>query len=124
MTLILLGLVAFGVVTPGVFQVLGIIGSVIGIVSFIGLAFVFLRGSADKGTMESQDRSIAALTTELGIEREKRIQLQHQVEVCEAEIAVWKASVQHLPELATLQTSVDRNSALLGEILTMLKGTA
>lgn len=106
----------------GVTQVFGLIGATIGIISFIGLAFVFLRGSADKGTMESQDRSIKALTTELGIERTKRLALEHEVEVCKAELGVWKASVQHLPELAVLQAGVNHNSDLLAQVLATLKG--
>ena len=89
-------------------RLLAVAGGLIGIVSFVGLVFVFLRGSADKGTMESQKRSIDALTTELGIERGKRIELEGRVKVCEARNSVLESTVQRLPELNHLQETCDR----------------
>lgn len=93
---------------------IGYFGFAIAAISFIGIAFVYLRGSSDKGTMESQKRSLEALTTELGIERNKRIALEARVALLEADNSRLETLVQHLPELERIEMKVDQVLAILG----------
>lgn len=85
-------------------------------VAFIAIAAVYLRGSSDKGTMESQKRSIEALSTEVGIEKAKRIDLEHRVGTLEIENAALKNTVQHLPELERIESKLDLLTELVKEL--------
>ena len=101
-------------------------GTGISIVSFIGLCFVYLRGSADKGTIESQARLIQTRGTEID-------DLTRRVAIVEAENTALKAknatlhdAVSHVEELVQLQHTLDDNHsemvAVLGRILVALEG--
>jgi hypothetical protein len=96
-------------------EILSVAGVAIAVVSFVGLCAVYLRGSSDKGTMESQKRSIEALTTELGIEKAKRVDLEHRVGTLEIENTALKNTVQHLPELERIEVKVDKVITILQE---------
>ncbi len=97
----------------GVGSMIAYFGFAIAAVSFIGIAFVYLRGSSDKGTMESQKRSIEALSTELGIEKNKRVELERRVSHLEVENEALKTAVLHLPELERIEGKLDR---ILGKL--------
>ena len=100
----------------GIGAMIGYFGFAIAAVSFIGIAFVYLRGSSDKGTMESQKRSIEALTTELVIEKNKREALEFRVLKLENENAELRELVLHLPELERIEAKVDQALRLLGQV--------
>lgn len=100
----------------GVGALIALFGLAIAAVSFIGSAFVYLRGSSDKGTMESQKRSIDALSTELKIEQDKRVALEIRVAKLETENAELKELVHHLPELERIEAKLDDVLRQLGEL--------
>lgn len=93
---------------------LGLVGGIIGLVGFLGVVAVFLRGSADKGTMESQQRSITALETELGIEKDKTTRLEASLKACHAKVEALSLLNSHSVEIEKLQATAD-------EILTVVK---
>lgn len=96
---------------------LGWIGTAIGVVAFLGAVAVFLRGSADKGTIESQARSITALNAELGITNVRCDKLDTRVNALENENEVLRAAVSHSEEIRQLQTD-------LSEVLDIVRNLA
>lgn len=83
-------------------------------VAFLGTAVVYLRGSADKGTIESQDRLIKAQGNEIA-DLNRRLtnaevkvgDAEHRVTTVESENRVLRGSVAHVEELVALQTALD-----------------
>lgn len=86
---------------------LAYLSAAIAVVSFLGVAAVYLRGSADKGTIESQERrlksqgeEISDLTRRLGIAEEN-------AKTALSENAVLRDAVSHVDEVRNLQTTLD-----------------
>jgi hypothetical protein len=102
-------------------QILQYIGVAIGVVVFLAGAVVFLRGSADKGTMESQGRQIVALENELAIEKGRTARLEAQVKVCEAKIEGLSLLKSHSAEIQALQTTA---GAIKDDTTAILKAVA
>lgn len=86
---------------------LGYISAAIAVVSFIGVAFVYLRGSADKGTIESQGRLIKSLQEENADLIRKTTNLTERVAAVEAENGVLRSAVGHTEEVKALQSTLD-----------------
>jgi hypothetical protein len=87
--------------------VISYIGIGITLITFMGLAFVYLRGSADKGTIESQDRLIKAQGAELA-DLDRRVKAaEARVSTVEAANAVLRDAVGHTEEIRVLQTTAD-----------------
>lgn len=103
-------------------QVLGYIGTAVGLVLFLGAVAVFLAGSRDKGTIESLQRSNAALETELAITNSKCAALETRVKALETENEVLLASVSHSEEIRQLQADVNQLKADVAEMLVLLRG--
>lgn len=97
--------------------ILGWIGGALGVLISLGLIAQFLRRSADKGTIESQDRSIAALTSELLITNNRCDKLDTRVRALENENEVLRAAVSHSEEIRQLQADVN-------ELLALVRGLA
>jgi septal ring factor EnvC (AmiA/AmiB activator) len=93
------------------------LGASITIVLFLGSVAVFLRGSADKGTIESQARQIAALSGELALTNTKCDKLDTRVQALENENEVLRAAVSHSEEVRQLQIDVN-------ELLELVRGLA
>lgn len=90
------------------------------LITFIGLCVVYLRGSADKGTIESQKRLIESrgveigdLTRRLGESDNKVESLTTRVTTLEGENNVLRSAVGHTEEIRILQATTD---ALQGTI--------
>jgi hypothetical protein len=79
----------------------------VSLLAFLGVAFVYLRGSADKGTIESQGRLIESLTAENADLRTKTDRLSTRVTAVEAENLVLRDAVGHTEEVRALQITLD-----------------
>lgn len=121
-----------------------IIGWALPLLSFIGLGAVYLRGSADKGTIESLQRSNAALKEELEIEKTKNQnraddaarkitglvedndRLKQQVVSLGRQLHTLQGVVTQAPQIARLQETLeghhDETSELLREIVVAIGG--
>jgi hypothetical protein len=88
----------------------------IGLVSFLGAVVVFLRGSADKGTIESLTRSNDALKVELSLCNAKCDKLETRVKALENENEVLRAAVTHVEEIRQLQIDVNEILSLVKEL--------
>lgn len=86
--------------------ILGYITLAIAVVSFLGAAFVYLRGSADKGTIESQGRLIKAQADELADLTKRLTTAEARVATVEVENAVLRDAVGHGDELRALQSDL------------------
>jgi peptidoglycan hydrolase CwlO-like protein len=93
------------------------IGAALGILISLGVVVNFLRSSADKGTIESQERSITALTTELMLCNSKCDKLETRVRAVENENEVLRAQVSHIEEIRQLQADMT-------EVLALVRGLA
>ena len=105
-----------------------IVSTVLAVVAFLGLAFVYLRGSADKGTIESQDRLIKAQGAEL-LDLTRRLDnAERRVATVEAENVVLHDAVSHVEEIVRLQETLDAHHqdtiVALREIKRAVEGTA
>jgi predicted nuclease with TOPRIM domain len=98
-------------------EIFGWIGTGLAALVAVGVITQFLRGSADKGTIASLERSNAALTTELAITNAKCDKLDTRVKALENENEVLRAAVTHSEEIRQIQTDVS-------ELLNLVKGLA
>jgi len=80
-------------------------------VAFLGTGAVYLRGSADKGTIESQDRLIKAQGAEIANLTVRVATAEAKVTAVEAENNALRRSVAHVEELVTLQQTLDEHEA-------------
>lgn len=93
------------------------IGAALGILISLSVVVNFLRRSGDQGTIESQERSITALTTELALCNTKCDKLDTRVRALENENEVLRAQVSHIEEIRQLQSDMT-------EVLTLVRGLA
>lgn len=116
-------------------NLLTIISGAIGLIAFIGLCFVYLRGSADKGTIESQERLIKARGEEIDDLTRRVAVAESRVAAVEAENKTLRGAVTHVEEIVQMQQTLerlgeaaDRNHseqvAVLGRILVALEAIA
>lgn len=107
---------------------LPVVGAAIGIVSFVGLCFLYLRGSADKGTIESQERLIKAQGDEIEDLTRRVTRAETRVATVEAENKTLRSAVTHVEEIVEMQATLERNHseqiAVLGRILVTLEALA
>jgi hypothetical protein len=82
------------------------IGAAFAALVSLGVIVTFLRGSADKGTIASLERSNAALKEELGVTSAKCDKLETRVGALENENQVLRAAVSHSEEIRALQADV------------------
>jgi hypothetical protein len=106
-------------------NLLNVVVAGISIVSFIGLAFVYLRGSADKGTIESQARLIKAQGDEITDLTRRVTKAEGEVSTVKTENQVLRDAVSHIDEVRQLQTTLDTHHTesmeAWGDILTAIK---
>lgn len=88
-------------------SILTYLASGLALLSFLGVAFVYLRGSADKGTIESQGRLIKSLTEENADLQTKTAKLGTRVTAVEAENLILRDAVGHTAEVRALQATLD-----------------
>lgn len=104
------------------------VGGAITLITFVGLCFVYLRGSADKGTIESQKRLVEAQEAELTNVKRRLGEAGTRVGTLESENQILRRAVAHVEELVQLQESQDRHHseqvAILTSILTTLEALA
>lgn len=106
-------------------NILPVLSGAIALVAFIGLCVVYLRGSADKGTIESQDRLIKSRGDEIEDLTRRVVAAETRVAAVEAENAILRRAVSHVEEIVELQQTMERNHseqvAVLGRILVALE---
>lgn len=83
-------------------QVVSYIVSGIGIVSFLGAAASFTRGSAAKGTITSLNESVAALQVADGVKTAQIKDLTSRLASAEAENKLLRGTVTQAKEVANL----------------------
>lgn len=109
-------------------NILLVLGGAITVITFIGLCFVYLRGSADKGTIESQERLIKAQGEEITDLTRRVARAEARVATVEAENSTLRKAVTHVEEIVEMQQTLDRNHseqvAVLGRILVALEALA
>lgn len=109
-------------------EMVGAIVGAIAIVSFVGTCVVYLRGSADKGTIESQKRLIEAQGDEIEVLTRRVTVAETRVATVEAENKTLRGAVTHVEEIVEMQATLDRNHseqvAVLGRILVTLERLA
>lgn len=112
--------------------VVTVIGITLPLLSFLGLAAVYLRGSADKGTIESLQRSNAALHEEIEVQSRKsqaqddEIDRQNQLIISLGrQVHTLQGVVTQAAEIARLQTTLDGHHTetvgVLGRILSAIE---
>jgi hypothetical protein len=87
----------------------GIVAGLLALVSFIGLCFVYFRGSADKGTIESQRRQLETQATELETYSVRLTKAETRVTSVESENRILRSAVAHVEELVTLQNTLEHH---------------
>lgn len=103
-----------------------VVGAGISVVSFVGLCFVYLRGSADKGTIESQKRLIETRGVEIEDLTRRVTIAEARVAAVETENDILRRAVSHVEEIVQMQATLEQNHAesvaVLGRILVALEG--
>lgn len=97
---------------------LGALGSALGFVVFLGAVVVYLRGSKDKGTIETLERNNQALTERVGLLEASELRhvaneaaLEARVGVLETEKATLQAQRPSAEKIVEIQRDV---ASLLG----------
>lgn len=85
----------------------GTIGGLIGIVLFLGSVAIFLRGSADKGTITSLQNSVSALQTEVNVYKTKVEEQETRLVALEKENTTLRTFVTQKDEIAQLHGLLD-----------------
>lgn len=86
-----------------------ILGGLLTLVTFVGLCFVYFRGSADKGTIESQGRQLAAQASELESYDRRLKAAEAKVAALSSENTILRGAVAHVEELVTLQNTLEHH---------------
>lgn len=89
--------------------VAAVIGGLLAVVSFVGLCFVYFRGSADKGTIESQRRQLEAQASELESYSRRLTSAETDLAAVKSENKILRGAVAHVEELVTLQTTLEHH---------------
>lgn len=111
------------------------IGDILGLIAMVGFCWVYFRGSADKATIESQDRLISSRGRETEDLTRRLGSAEARVTALESENAVLRNAVSHVEELVQLQDSLQQlressdsnhseSIAALGQILVALERLA
>lgn len=95
--------------------ILTVIGGCIGVLTFLGVVVVYLRGSADKGTIASLKGSVEALQIEGKIKDEKIVNLEKGKLDQGATIAHLTAELKTLRNIVTNADEVRAINVLLSE---------
>lgn len=95
-------------------EVFAWVGAAAGFVTFLGTVAVYLRGSADKGTIESLQRSVATLENEGRIKDEKILRLEgadarkdETIAHLRTEVEVLRGVITQEKQIAKVQDTLD-----------------
>lgn len=95
----------------------------VSVIAFVGTAAMYLRGSADKGTITSLENSVAAFKIELELKdkkiqalEDKNTQQQQQIHSLGRELRTLNSVVTQANEIAHLQSTLEghHNDAMTG----------
>lgn len=87
------------------------------LVTFLAAAAVFLRGSADKGTIASLQNSVAALKIEGDLKDKKVLILEGEAAECKARITALEKVVTSADLIVHLQQEVDNHHSVVTSAL-------
>ena len=107
---------------------LGTLGTLFGIVVFLGAAVVYLRGSKDRGTIETLERNNSALNERVGILERDNAEFRARVDSLERENAsllAQRPSADVLAEITDRLTAfVEKSNAYQANTLVLLQTIA
>lgn len=83
--------------------------NLIGVVLFLGAVAIFLRGSADKGTIDSLQKSVAALKVENELHEEKITAQTTRLDGLEKENSTLREFVTQKREVANLTVMLENH---------------